>query len=547
MEIKGTGFAYNVTTDAHSNSDWGAEIGQGSKKLMDVDGISEILNGMLYYKVDDINRIKAVLGKGNRTLKPLGQYAPDTSIVVAAVFPKVYVNGKHLVGQKFIMFVTKDERVTNNKGLPNVHYQRRSLKFSDKATFDDQSLNLDCITAISKSLGCTTDGSWIVTDIDFIDDYLSLTALVVDRSSSYDFSSKEERASFLKRARLSNVIKPQTHSQYDGDVSPIILYGPPGTGKTHSLQNDYVKKFDKNLVEFTTFHQSFSYEEFVEGLKPILDDDSEQVKYRIEPGVFFNICEQAATLAGYRTLRECLNDNHTARQERFKQAVKDKKLALLCIDEINRGNVASIFGDLISLIEPSKRLGAEHELTLTLPYSKQRFGVPANLVIVGTMNTADRSIQLLDSALRRRFRFQECPPEYHVIQNDTARGVLKAINSRIRAILNKDNQIGHSYLMRATTNVEILTALVDKIIPLLEEYFYNNVDKIRFVLNDTGKSEPHFYVEDNDAKKAARKYSEIDIDTEEIDFFELNPDLKAVINQSKEEEAKKYLNIIIGE
>lgn len=547
MEIKGTGFAYNVTTDAHSNSDWGAEIGQGSKKLMDVDGISEILNGMLYYKVDDINRIKAVLGKGNRTLKPLGDYAPDTSIVVAAVFPKVYVNGKHLDGQEFIMFVTKDERVNNNKGLPNVHYQRRSLKFSDKATFDDQPLNFECIKAISKSLGCTTDGSWIVTDIDFIDDYLSLTALVVDKSSPYDFSSKEERSSFLKRARLSNTIGSLSPSQYTGDVSPIILYGPPGTGKTHSLQMDYVHKFDDGLVEFTTFHQSFSYEEFVEGLKPILDDDSENVKYTIEKGVFYNVCEKASQLAGYNSLKECINDDAIARQERFKQAVKDKKLALLCIDEINRGNVASIFGDLISLIEPSKRLGAEQELTLTLPYSKQRFGVPANLVIVGTMNTADRSIQLLDSALRRRFRFQECPPEYHVIQNDTARGVLKAINSRIRAILNKDNQIGHSYLMHATTNVEILTALVDKIIPLLEEYFYNNVDKIRFVLNDTGKPEPHYYVEDNDAKKAARKYSDVDINTEEVDFYELNPDLKSVISRNNEDEAKRYLDIIIGE
>ena len=422
-----------------------------------------------------------------------------------------------------------------------------SLKFFSTFKLSPARGDYKCYTNLDGSINLKSFflGKLNLTVEDNIDDFYALK-----RNSETDYvlayfpkdTSFSEVASFFFSDNISNGGK-----SFDNEISPIILYGPPGTGKTHSLQMDYVRKFDDGLVEFTTFHQSFSYEEFVEGLKPILDDESENVKYTIEKGVFYNVCEKASQLAGYNSLKECINDDATVRQERFQKAIEEKKLALLCIDEINRGNVASIFGDLISLIEPSKRLGAEHELTLTLPYSKQRFGVPANLVIVGTMNTADRSIQLLDSALRRRFRFQECPPVYQVIQTVTAREVLKSINSRIRAILNKDNQIGHSYLMHATTNVEILTALVDKIIPLLEEYFYNNVTKIRFVLNDTGKTEPHFYVEDNDAKKAARKYSDIDIDTEEVDFFELNPDLKAVIKQNNEEEAKRYLDIIIGE
>ncbi len=334
------------------------------------------------------------------------------------------------------------------------------------------------------------------------------------------------------------------------DTFPTILYGPPGTGKTHSLQVDYINKFDKRLVNFTTFHQSFSYEEFVEGLKPMLDEnaddsqDNTDVKYRIEKGVFYIACEKAVELAGYACLKDCLNDSEDNRKTKFNQAIKDRKLVLLCIDEINRGNVASIFGDLISLIEPSKRLGAKHELMLTLPYSKEKFGVPANLVIVGTMNTADRSIQLLDTALRRRFTFKECPPKYEVIKNQTAVAVLKHINARIRSILNKDNQIGHSYFVDATSNVEILDAICHKVIPLLEEYFYNDVDKIRFVLNDASKSDIHFYIEDIEAKNAAKQYSNIDVENEEADFYEFDTSICEITDEQK---AGDYLKLIIGE
>lgn len=286
-------------------------------------------------------------------------------------------------------------------------------------------------------------------------------------------------------------------------------------------------------------------------MKPILNEysneDNKDVKYTIEKGVFYRVCEKAAKIAGFHSLSTCLKTDKEERETKFNQAVLDKKLVILCIDEINRGNVASIFGDLISLIEPSKRLGAEHELTLTLPYSKTPFGVPPNLVIVGTMNTADRSIQLLDTALRRRFRFQECPPKYDIIPNETARKVLKSINARIRAIFNKDNQIGHSYFMDATTNVQILKAICEKVVPLLEEYFYNNTDKIRFILNDIGNSPVHFYVEDIEAKKAAERYSDVDIDTEEVDFYEFDQKIYELVKQNNEQESEKYLNLIIGE
>lgn len=538
MNLKETAFAYNVTTDNHSNSDWGAEIGQGNKKLMNVDGISEILNGMLYYKVDNIDRIQAVLGKGNRTPKPLSDYLPDTSIVVASVFPKVYVNGIELVGQSFIMFVTKDERVSNTQGLPNVHYQRRSLKFSDKATLDGAPVNLNCINAISAALGCTPNGSWIVTDIDFIDDFLSLTAVVVNQTSPHNFPNKNDRSTFLKRRKVAKIVGAAQPSNIDEPMTPTILYGPPGTGKTFALQHRYVDKLDSELVEFTTFHQSFSYEEFVEGLKPSLGE-SDDITYNIEKGVFFNACEKAAIIAGFDSLKSALNASKEERTQMFSKAIEDKRLVLLCIDEINRGNVASIFGDLISLIEPSKRLGNKDELILTLPYSKSRFGVPANLMIVGTMNTADRSIQLLDSALRRRFRFEELPPMLEVINYEPARNVLRAINKRIRAILNKDSQIGHAYFIDVNTDEDTLQVITQKVIPLLEEYFYNDIDKIRFVLNDYGDT-AKFYIEDKETREAYERYTEVaDIESEEKNFFSLNSNISSA-------SAANYLTQIIG-
>lgn len=541
MQLKETAFAYNVTTDGHSNSDWGAEIGQGNKKLMNVDGVSEILNGMLYYKVDNIDDIEAILGKGNRTPQPLSSYLPDTSIVVASVFEKVRVNGKELAGQKFIMFVTKDERKMNNKGEPNIHYQRRGLKFSDKAIYKGETLNQNCINAISRTLGCSQNGSWIVTNIDFIDDELCFTAVVVDKNNPYDFPTKNDRSEFLKRVRLQRALGGNKATRYQGGLEPVILYGPPGTGKTFSLQTDYQDYFEDNVVEFTTFHQSFSYEEFVEGLKPSLGDSGDDISYNIEKGVFYNACEKAAIMAGYDSIRSTLLDSEDERKKKFTQAVEERRLVLLCIDEINRGNVASIFGDLISLIEPSKRLGADNELILTLPYSKERFGVPANLLIVGTMNTADRSIQLLDSALRRRFRFEELPPLPEKIKYEKARNLISSINNRVRALLNKDSQIGHAYFMGVEDDKQTFDILIRKIIPLLEEYFYNDIDKIKIVLNDKGND--NFYKEDKEAKREYDKYAQNeDINSEEKNFYSINPEIFTA-----NIDIEKYLSQVIGE
>ncbi len=336
-------------------------------------------------------------------------------------------------------------------------------------------------------------------------------------------------------------------SDFDS-LKPLILYGPPGTGKTYKMQHEYIDKFAKEDCFVTTFHQSFSYEEFIEGLKPVLSSSdnvstSSDVKYEIQKGIFYTACERAAVLAGYETsesesaLKKCINDSN--RSEKMDEAIKNNKIILLCIDEINRANVSAVFGDLISLIEPSKRIGAKNEMIVQLPYSKETFAVPANLMIVGTMNTADRSIQLLDSALRRRFHFKELLPDYGVIKDETAQSILKAINARIRCLLDKDHQIGHSYFIDAQNELDIFNAIKDCVIPLLEEYFYNDTQKIRQILNEKEESENNFYVKDEEAENASKGIPN-DYDDEKV-FYQLNPNLSGIKDKT---EAGKYLSHI---
>lgn len=224
--------------------------------------------------------------------------------------------------------------------------------------------------------------------------------------------------------------------------------------------------------EFVTFHQSFSYEEFVEGIRPSLVDEGAtetQIAYVLSKGVFRRICERA-------------------------RRDPDRKFALF-IDEINRGNISKIFGELITLIELDKRDGAANAITVRLPYSKEEFSVPANLDIIGTMNTADRSLAHIDTALRRRFRFKELMPEPGLLEPVTLDGetldlrrMLTAMNRRIEAIFDREHMIGHAYFLRdkgtTVSGDELPDIFRHRIIPLLTEYFFDDWARVRAVLAD---------------------------------------------------------------
>ena len=279
----------------------------------------------------------------------------------------------------------------------------------------------------------------------------------------------------------------------DNAATNQILYGPPGTGKTyHTVDlalkiintdlyikedrennlNEYSKLLETGQVVFTTFHQSYGYEDFIEGIKVETVDG--ELTYPIKPGIFKALCMTA--------------NNHPANQY------------VIIIDEINRGNISKIFGELITLIEPDKRKDAEEEISVKLPYSKEPFSVPNNVHILGTMNTADASVAKLDVALRRRFDFIEMPPnpklltenkledgEVIVVEGANLKNMLETMNRRIEILYDREHTIGHSFFMGLDCGdgIDKLAFIFQKnIIPLLQEYFYEDWHRIQLVFRD---------------------------------------------------------------
>ncbi len=449
----------------------------------------------------------------------------------------------------------------------------------------------------------------------------------------------------------------------------VIFYGPPGTGKTYTTAKraveicktesekeltDYseiMKRYnelkEKNRIEFITFHQSYGYEEFIEGIKPkVLNEDdksenenSQEIEYEIVDGIFKEFCDNArkAIIESKSNIyispkaivwkvtvkdevkEDCFNSNYVrinfelntkgalnfvdkikkgdiiittnrsrtringiavvtddegvtletkeknrtvrnvswlaknidediyeingkkilprktvtkvpnmkvediiklakekesivlSKEELSKIVIKENKDPyVFIIDEINRGNISKIFGELITLIETTKRAGKEECISTKLPYSKKEFTVPDNVYIIGTMNTADRSIALMDTALRRRFKFEEMLPDYHLLEDIFVEdkgtkvnigAMLKVINERIEYLYDREHTIGHAVFLEKMENDKInidinkLENIFKKnIIPLLQEYFYEDYEKIRIVLGDNAKDEDEQFI-----------------------------------------------------
>ena len=410
---------------------------------------------------------------------------------------------------------------------------------------------------------------------------------------------------------FENYVFEYQYPQKEDDMNfPLntILYGPPGTGKTYSAtqkalqiidgktypsHEEAKKRFnelqDSGQIQMVTFHQSYGYEEFVEGLSA--ETVNGQVSYNIKDGIFKNIVHEAKSLTNeisenmefdelyelyleqlsyledgksekiLKTVRgiefelfrnsssivvrannntsisisknalmqtiasgkapyyvsyipvvldDVLNGNQISVQE----SSKEKKYVLI-IDEINRGNISKIFGELITLVEASKRLGARDEIKVILPYSKEDFSIPSNLYVVGTMNTADRSIALLDTALRRRFHFEEMMPDINLVKEkvgvidgiDVAK-MLQRINKRIEVLYDRDHMIGHSYLLDVKNFNNLKNVMKNKIIPLLQEYFYDDWQKINMIFNNNG------FIEENEIE------TDLFSDIDDFDFDE---------------------------
>lgn len=268
------------------------------------------------------------------------------------------------------------------------------------------------------------------------------------------------------------------------------------------------------LIEFITFHQSFSYEEFIEGIKPDVNEDG-GLSYSLSNGIFKRMSERA-------------------------KSNPDSNYVLI-IDEINRGNISKIFGELITLVEETKRLGSpsgEYPQTVTLPYSKEPFGVPMNLFIIGTMNTADKSITAIDTALRRRFSFKEYSPDasllagreiVHAKDSIDIQIILQTLNARLQFLLGSDFLLGHSYFLKIKNYDDLCGIFYSEVIPLLRTYFYDDFGKIALVLGDideVGKLDSEKFIIGK-TTDAGKLFGTSDLEEEDQVTYGINPLLSA--------------------
>ncbi|EFE6829964.1 AAA family ATPase [Escherichia coli] len=305
----------------------------------------------------------------------------------------------------------------------------------------------------------------------------ALQAYTIPESLTVDYKNRREPAVFDKTGNSEWFLVDSQLEQVE-DLLALHAELKRGPKSAEAIQRFAV----------VTFHQSYGYEEFIEGMRA-RSDESGNISYPIEPGIFMRLCQRANADPAHRYA--------------------------IFIDEINRGNISKIFGELISLIEVDKRAGMPDAMSLQLSYSGEHFSVPANVDIIGAMNTADRSLALLDTALRRRFDFVEMMPDLSLLSGAKVKGIeleslLEKLNSRIEALYDREHTLGHAFFMpvknaldtgdEETAFKQLKIAFQKKIIPLLQEYFFDDWNKIRLVLADNQKQDDNqqFVIEKTD-------------------------------------------------
>ena len=525
--------------------------------------------------------------------------------------------------------------------------------------------------------------------------YIQLCDLLLEKIKDGQYGYRDfKELSFIAYERNMSVDTVTQHNTQNTDIAKnTILYGPPGTGKTYNTvmyavaiienkkleeikKENYTEVIDRynkykedGLIEFTTFHQSYGYEEFIEGIKPVIHSDEEDetdIQYEVVPGLFKKFCDIAGkpilrkekcdiginesptiwkiSLEGSgenSTRTECMKNEHIrigydeygreitnlfkgaagrhilnyfindmsigdivmscydcntvdaigvvtgeyewhdeyAQYKRLRKVnwivkgIKEniikinngsrlsnptvyklrmdlsdvmeiiekyskntieveekKKNHVFIIDEINRGNISKIFGELITLIEPTKRIGQTEGQKVRLPYSQKLFGVPNNVYLIGTMNTADRSIATIDTALRRRFNFKEMLPDAEVldgiyVEDVSIKDIFIKMNKRITVLFDREHTLGHAYFLplKGAPTIETLANIFENsIIPLLQEYFYEDYEKIRMVLGDNQKDsedKQFITIEENDYNDL---FGDTDYDFDEMSTYKIN-------------------------
>ena len=450
-------------------------------------------------------------------------YAHHALLLLSIPLPKVKYKGAPLRTTAYRNFINlTGVKVRHSSGVQNCTYGCYNMPIKYIGNSDDTTMGTR-LGFIVKSM--TLDQ---IEDQNILQELFDKAKrLIIDKDTDTIETLSHIYHQSFRRGML--IMKTNTTVEHNDTMPNTILYGPPGTGKTYSIQNDYVNKSENS--QLITFHQSYSYEDFIEGIKPELNSNSEDhsLGFQVTDGVFKAACEEAYKLAKTKhdpnselNLVEFIEDTNTEDRASF---FHHAPAYTLCIDEINRGNVSAIFGELITLIEESKRLGEANEAVILLPYSKKRFGVPPNLQIIGTMNTADRSVEALDTALRRRFVFKEMMPDPTLLSTNmdgiNLQELLTTINQRIEVLLDRDHTIGHSYFLSVKNKEQLAFVFANQVIPLLQEYFYNDYEKIAMVLG-------HGFVKKEERSNTAGFFA-IESDTQ----YALNTDRWSIIPPQK--------------